>query len=360
VEQFAHSLRVSTEKCLALFDIRRKVLVLISFDYSTFSIYCMKTLNTASEIIITRNDANNEEASATTATERISKFAAYYEMTKPGITRMVVLSAAAGYYLGVARASDHFTNFTNVLNFLLALFGTALVSAGSCVLNNYSERDFDKLMKRTMQRPIPSGVVSPKAALVFGIVLSVLGVGVLLFVNVLTAVLAVLTLVLYVNVYTPLKRTTTFSLLVGGLPGALPTLGGWTAATGVIGFGVAPLFAMLFFWQMPHFLALSWMYKQDYERGGYEMLAVHDDDGSRVARQTLAYILLLIPSTVALTVVQETGMLYLVGAFVLCIIFLFFSVQFLRHVSIPNARKVLLSSYLYLVGVFVLIFVDKI
>jgi heme o synthase len=287
-------------------------------------------------------------------------FASYYEMTKPGITRMVVLSAAAGYYLGVSKATEHFASAENVVNFFLAMLGTALVSAGSCVLNNFVERDFDKLMKRTMLRPIPSGIIAPKPALSFGLLLGALGVVALSFVNMLTVGLAISTFILYVNIYTPLKRKTTLSLLVGGLPGALPALGGWTAATGSFGLGGVVFFALMFFWQMPHFLALSWMYKQDYERGGYEMLAVHDNTGKRLALQTVMYILLLIPSTLALTFVRETGMVYLVGASILCAVFLYFSLQFLRNVSVVNARKVLLSSYLYLVGIFVLIFVDKV
>lgn len=290
----------------------------------------------------------------------LATLASYYEMTKPGITRMVVLSAAAGYYLGVPRAAEHFAVAQNVMNFFLAMLGTALVSAGSCVLNNFIERDFDKLMKRTMLRPIPAGTIAPKAALSFGLALGALGVLALFFVNILTAALAVLTFVLYVNIYTPLKRKTTLSLIVGGLPGALPALGGWTAATGSIGLGGLMFFALMFFWQMPHFLALSWMYKQDYERGGYEMLAVYDNTGKKLALQTVLYIVLLIPCTLALTFVRETGMVYLAGASVLCAVFLYFALQLLRNVSIVNARKVLLSSYLYLVGIFVLIFIDKV
>ncbi|MBD1209032.1 MAG: protoheme IX farnesyltransferase [Ignavibacteria bacterium] len=290
----------------------------------------------------------------------LATLASYYEMTKPGITRMVVLSAAAGYYLGVPRAAEHFAVAQNVMNFFLAMLGTALVSAGSCVLNNFIERDFDKLMKRTMLRPIPAGTIAPKAALGFGLALGALGVLALFFVNILTAALAVLTFVLYVNIYTPLKRKTTLSLIVGGLPGALPALGGWTAATGSIGLGGLMFFALMFFWQMPHFLALSWMYKQDYERGGYEMLAVYDNTGKKLALQTVLYIVLLIPCTLALTFVRETGMVYLAGASVLCAVFLYFALQLLRNVSIVNARKVLLSSYLYLVGIFVLIFIDKV
>ncbi len=306
---------------------------------------------------------NNDAPTLPQETEKaqsVSKLSAYYELTKPGITKMVVLSGAAGYYLGISSALEYFSQVANVVNFFLTILGIALVSGASCVLNNYVERDFDKLMKRTMQRPIPSGIVSAQEALVFGIILAILGCAALAFVNLLTVVLALATLVLYVNVYTPLKRKTTFSLLVGSLPGALPTLGGWTAATGSVSLEAFPLFAVLFFWQIPHFLALSWMYKQDYERGGYEMLAVHDGTGKTLAWQTVLYIVLLIPCTLALTFVQETGMVYLMGTSVLCAIFLYFGVQLLRNVSVQNARRVLLSSYLYLLGVFVLIFIDKV
>jgi protoheme IX farnesyltransferase len=315
----------------------------------------METLQT--ELILSEKKMSAEKSARVGL---LSTVASYYEMTKPGITRMVVLSAAAGYYLGVPRATEHFAVAENVVNFFLAMLGTAMVSAGSCVLNNFIERDFDKLMKRTMLRPIPAGTIAPKVALGFGLTLGALGVLALSFVNMLTVALAVLTFVLYVNIYTPLKRKTTLSLIVGGFPGAIPALGGWTAATGSVGLGGLMFFALMFFWQMPHFLALSWMYKQDYERGGYEMLAVHDETGKQLALQTVLYIVLLIPCTLALTFVRETGMVYLVGASVLCAVFLYFSLQLLRNVSVVNARKVLLSSYLYLVGIFVLIFIDKV
>ncbi|MCS6809154.1 MAG: heme o synthase [Bacteroidota bacterium] len=289
----------------------------------------------------------------------LQRLNAYYELTKPGITRMVVLSGAAGYYLGIPETLQYFSVSSNIVNFLLAMFGIAFVSSGSCVLNNYAERDFDKLMRRTMQRPIPSGAVQPKAALLFGVMLAILGVAMLVPVNILTSVLAVLTLVLYVYVYTPLKRKTLLSLMIGGIPGALPALGGWTAATGTVEIESLLLFILMFMWQMPHFLALSWMYKQDYKRGRYEVLAVRDQTGKHVATQTLLFVILLIPATLALAFVQKTGIVYLVGTSVLCATFLYYSFQFLRSTTVVNARKVLLSSYLYLVGTFTMIFVDK-
>jgi protoheme IX farnesyltransferase len=294
------------------------------------------------------------------AVRPLSLVGAYYEMTKPGITRMVVLSAAAGYYLGVEKASVYFATLENVVNFLMTMVGIAFVSAGSCVLNNFLEREYDGLMKRTMNRPIPSGAVSPKNALVFGLTLSALGVLTLSFFNALTVILAIITLLLYVVVYTPLKRKTTLSLLIGGLPGALPALGGWTATTDAIGYGGLFFAGLMFFWQMPHFLALSWMYKQDYERGGYAMLAVKDTNGKRLALQAIGYVLILMPFTLSLAIIQKTGMVYLLGSSALCLVFLYFAIQLLRNTSIVNARKLLLSSYLYLVGIFVLIFVDKV
>ena len=300
------------------------------------------------------------EKQHTVVARPLSLVGAYYEMTKPGITRMVVLSAAAGYYLGVEKVSSYFAVLENVVNFLMAMIGTALVSAGSCVLNNYLEREFDGLMKRTMNRPIPSGIVSSKNAFIFGLTLSALGVSILLFVNVLTVALAIATLLLYVAVYTPLKRKTTLSLLIGGLPGALPALGGWTATTDGIGSGGLFFAGLMFFWQMPHFLALSWMYKQDYERGGYAMLAVKDASGRRLALQAIGYVIALMPFTLSLAIIQKTGMIYLFGSSALCLIFLYFALQLFRNTSIVNARKLLLSSYLYLVGIFLLIFIDKV
>lgn len=291
---------------------------------------------------------------------RPEKWRAYYELTKPGITKMVVLSASAGYYLAIPeQISTYFSSPQNIFHAFLAVVGTTLVSSGSCALNHYIEKDVDKLMKRTARRPIPSGKIVPAEALIFGTFLATLGLLMLAFVNIPTLILAAVTLVTYIAVYTPLKRISSLSTLVGAVPGALPAMGGWVAVSGSVDVQSWILFLILFFWQIPHFLALSWMYREDYASGGFPMLACTDTSGAMVARQTLLYIAFLLPATLMMTVLQETGMIYFAGALAACGVFLFHGVRFLRTVNVVNARKVLLSSYFFLMGVLVLMFADK-
>lgn len=285
---------------------------------------------------------------------------AYYELTKPGITKMVVLSASAGYYLGLENPSAHFATSGNVANLILTVLGTTLVAAGSCALNNYIERDYDKLMKRTMNRPLPSGKLAPFEALMFGVAMSGMGIFMLTFVHWMVVVLAVVTLVSYVAIYTPLKRKTTLSLLVGGIPGAIPTIGGYIAASGSLSSSAWAFFGILFFWQMPHFLSLSWIYKQDYARGRFVMLAVLDETGKTVARHTLLYVIVLTVVTLALTITGATGWAYAAVSALLCANFMYNAVRFYGNVSPVNARKVLISSYFYLLGVIIMIFIDKV
>jgi heme o synthase len=289
-----------------------------------------------------------------------SPWSGYYELTKPGITKMVVLSASAGYYLALANPAEHFARTTNVANLILTVVGTTLVAAGSCAMNTYIERDYDKLMKRTQNRPIPSGRLSAAEALAFGIGITLTGLAMLAFVNWLVLGLAVMTWLSYVVVYTPMKRKTTLSLLVGGIPGAIPTIGGWAAATGTLNISAWAFFGILFFWQLPHFLSLSWMYKQDYAKGGFRMLAVLDETGKIVARQTLIYVVLLTVTTMLLTVTGATGWMYAGVCTILCANFLYFAVRFWNDVTPVNARKVLMSSYFYLLGVIIMIFLDKV
>jgi len=195
---------------------------------------------------------------------------AFLELTKPGITRMVVITAAAGFYLGSRGRFD-------LAAFFDTLIGTALVAAGSSALNQLRERDIDARMDRTRGRPLPSGRVTPRAAALFSWSAAVLGVGYLAWrVNILTAGLALATLVSYVFLYTPLKLRTSLNTLVGAVPGALPIVGGWTAAGGRMDGVVLSLFWILFLWQLPHFLALAWIYREDYKRGGFAMLSLDD------------------------------------------------------------------------------------
>jgi heme o synthase len=283
---------------------------------------------------------------------------ALYEMTKPGITKMVALTASAGYYLALPSGSSFFTQ-ENLLRFMMMNIGTVLVSGSSCVFNNVLEQNYDRLMQRTARRALPTGLVKVKEAIVFGALIGFLGVIALATINMITLLLAVATFITYVVIYTPMKRQTHLNTIVGAIPGALPPLGGFTAVSGAIDPAGIVLFLILFAWQMPHFLSLSWMYKEDYARGGYKMLAVMDDTGKNLARQTLMYATALMPVCLLLPALGHVHWVFGVGSIALCTVFMVYSVKFYRDVSRISARKVLLSSYLFLTGVILLIFVTK-
>lgn len=267
---------------------------------------------------------------------------AYWELTKPGITRLVVLTAAAGFLLGTRGAVD-WALFTH------ALLGTALVAGGTNALNQWWERDADARMHRTRLRPLPAGRLRPSDALAFAVIIAMAGtlwLGV--FVDRLTALLAALSLVSYVFAYTPLKRRTPLALFVGAVPGALPILGGWTAAGAGLTVAGWVLFSILFCWQLPHFLALGWLYRDDYVRGDFAMLSRGDPDGQVTARQALWFAAALVLVSLAPVRVGLAGTPYLVGAIVLGVALLGWSVEMMRHPSPARARRLFLASVLYL------------
>jgi protoheme IX farnesyltransferase len=266
----------------------------------------------------------------------------------------VLLTAAAGFYLGAEGGVDLW---------LLAhtLVGVALVAAGTNAFNQVRERDVDARMRRTQGRPLPSGRLTPRAAALFAGVISIVGVAYLaLAVNLLTAGLAALTLASYVLLYTPLKRTTTLNTLIGAVPGALPIVGGWTAAGGAIGPAVAALFWILFLWQLPHFLALAWIYREDYQRGGLAMLSVGDPDGQHTGRMVLLYALALLPVSLLPTLLGVTGAVYFFGALALGLAYAGVSVAMTRAVTPARAWRVFLVSIVYLPALLTLMVVDKI
>jgi protoheme IX farnesyltransferase len=282
-----------------------------------------------------------------------ARAAAFLELTKPGITRMVVLTAAAGFYLGSRGPFD-------LTQFLETLAGTALVAAGSSALNQLREREVDALMNRTRGRPLPSGRVSPAAAALFSWTAAALGVGYLAWqVNLVTAALALLTLVSYVFLYTPLKQRTSLNTLVGAVPGALPVVGGWTAAGGHIDGVVLSLFWILFLWQLPHFLALAWLYREDYRRGGFEMLSLDDASGRSTGRMALLYAITLLPVSLAPTLLRLTGTLYFFGALVLAICYAWMSLLLMREPSEKSARRLFFASITYLPLLLALMVIDK-
>jgi protoheme IX farnesyltransferase len=277
----------------------------------------------------------------------------YLELTKPRITFLIVLTAAAGFCLGARGA----------INYLLlahAMFGIALLSSGIATLNQYMERELDGLMRRTAMRPLPSGQLAPIEALAFGIVLTLSAeIYLALLVNPLTALGGVAVIIGYLFLYTPLKTRTTLSTVVGAFPGAMPPLMGWTAATGEAGAGAWVLFAILFLWQFPHFLAIAWMYKEDYGRAGIVMLPVVEPEGRITGQQIIAYTLLLVPVSLLPWVMGISGKIYFYGALLLGALFLYSSIRAALSRSRQQARKLLLASVLYLPLLFVLMVLNR-
>ncbi|MEX0747400.1 MAG: heme o synthase [Rhodothermales bacterium] len=266
----------------------------------------------------------------------------YLELTKPEITFLVALSGLGGFVLAPAE-------FFEPMKLVFLLVGVALTSGGASALNHWFERDIDGLMRRTMNRPLPARRVTPSAAGTFGAVLLAAGVGLLCpLTNPLTGVLSLVTALLYLFVYTPLKRKTSWNTLVGTLPGALPALGGWTAATGSIGWGGWTIFAILAVWQMPHFLALAWMYRKDYERGGHIMLPVADPSGTSTVKQTLFFSLLLLPVSLGPIFLGLAGWIYGISVLVAGVWFVNVAVRFFRSYSVQDARLVLKASIVYI------------
>ena len=281
------------------------------------------------------------------------KLAAFVELTKPRITFLIVLTSAAGFSLGSKGAFDYLALFN-------ALFGIALLSSGIATLNQYMERDLDGRMRRTLSRPLPSGKLGAGAALAFGLALTAFAeVYLAVFVNLLTAAFGLTVIVGYLLLYTPLKTRSSLSTVVGAFPGAMPPLMGWTAATGAAGVEAWALFAILFAWQFPHFLAIAWMYKEDYARAGIRMLPVVEPDCRITARQIVIWSLLLVPVSLFPTVLGTTGPVYFYGAFVLGILFLGTSIHAALAHTRQGARRLLLASVLYLPVLFGLMVFNK-
>ncbi len=266
---------------------------------------------------------------------------------------MVAVTAAMGYFL----ASGSFAPFDR---FIVLLLGTFLSGAGASALNAYLEREVDQKMERTKNRASAQGTLTPTAIILYGTISTVAG-SVLLasYVNLLTGFLALLTAFLYVLVYTPLKRITWLNTSVGAIPGALPPLGGWAAATGNLELPAWILFAILFLWQHPHFYAIAWIYRDDYRRGGFQMLPVVDTDGRRTFRQVLFYSSLLIPVSLLPFTLGVAGSIYLYGALLAGGAFLAASAFFVISQTTKEARNLLFASLVYLPFLLLLVVADS-
>jgi len=293
------------------------------------------------------------EIQETKAIKLREKLAAYLELTKPRIAFMLVLTSAAGFYLGTAKGFD-------VMLFTNSMIGIALLAFGVATLNQVWERKTDALMERTAKRPLPTQKLSVAEALAFGVLLCIVAEIYLAYlVNGLTAILGLTVIVGYVFLYTPLKTRTSASTAIGAIPGAMPPLMGWTASANEISLGAWALFALLFLWQFPHFLAIAWMYKEQYAKAGILMLPVIEPEGKITARQIVIFTIILLPVSLAPFFLGFAGWIYLVGASVLGIWFLAQSLKTARAKSVEQARKLLLVSVLYLPLIFALMVFDN-
>lgn len=281
------------------------------------------------------------------------RVAAYAELTKPRITLLIMLTSAAGFALASTGRIDY-------AGMVSALFGIGLLSSGIATLNQYAERDLDGLMRRTATRPLPSGKLAPWEALAFGAGITIAAeVYLLVFVNPLSALLGLTVVAGYVFAYTPLKTRTSLSTMVGAFPGAVPPLIGWTAARDSISLEGWVLFAILFLWQFPHFLAIAWMYREDYSRAGILMLPVVEPDGRVTAQQIVVYTLMLLPVSLLPTLLGMAGRVYLAGAALLGLLFLYSSLRAAFSMSRQHARRLLLASVLYLPLLFLLMVLNR-
>ncbi|HVG56007.1 MAG TPA: heme o synthase [Vicinamibacterales bacterium] len=280
--------------------------------------------------------------SGTVSTAAQHRFVDFVSLTKPRLNLLVLITTLAGLYLAAPEGVE---------TALLAntLLGTALVAGGAAALNQVWERRTDALMRRTSTRPIPSGRLKASEGAWFGLLLSASGLAQLaLAVNTTTAVVAGATLVSYVLVYTPLKPRTSLATLVGAVPGALPPVIGWSAATGVISLPALVLFGIVFFWQMPHFLAIAWLFRNDYAHAGIPLLPVVEPDGRRTGLQALIYAAALWPVSLLPAVIGLAGIPYMIVATALGVLFVWLALRFARERSNPNARTLFLFSITYL------------
>jgi protoheme IX farnesyltransferase len=283
-----------------------------------------------------------DAATITSTRAQPSKLVDYYELTKPRMNFLVVITTMVGVYM----ASPGALRWQLVI---ATLIGTALTAAGASVLNQFAERKLDALMPRTRNRPVPAGRIAPMEALAFGIALGVAGVALLTFcVNPLTAILGAATLLLYVFVYTPLKRITTLNTVIGAIPGAIPPAMGFTAVHNALSPEALALFAILFFWQMPHFLAIAVLYRRDYAMAGFKMLPVVDEDLEVTGRQIILYAIALIPVSLLPVYVGIAGQLYFGVALMLGLAFLSFGVSCATTKTRHDARKLFFASIIYL------------
>ena len=285
----------------------------------------------------------------------------YIELTKPRITLLVLVTAYLGYYLGLRSQGDHMVSLESWLILFYLILGTWATSAGAAVLNQVMERRHDAKMARTKNRPLVMGKISPMNALVFGISLSLCGCVFLYYlINPLTAWISAATVLLYILIYTPSKRITTWNTIIGSIPGALPPVGGWVAATGSLAPPAWILFGILFCWQMPHFLAIAIIYAADYEKGGFKMLPSIYPESKRTSYVILFFTVALLVTSLGLYILKVGGILYAVGAALLGVAFFMVALKVIMESNKKNARRLMLASIIYLPLLLIIILIERI
>ena len=286
----------------------------------------------------------------------------YIELTKPRITWLILMSTGVGYFFGLPGASNWWAFLRNipVLSLFHTIMGTCLIASGTAALNQWYEREADRKMRRTAGRPLPAGRLPAARALAFGAALSVAGfLELWLGVNLLSGLIGAFTLVSYLFLYTPLKQRSWWSTTIGAIPGALPPVIGYAAAAGSLTPQSYVLFAILFLWQFPHFYSIAWMYREDYARAGIRMLPVVEPDCRSTARQIVLYGLALIPVSLVPAMLGMSGRIYLAGALLLGLLYLYSGVRVALERTLSRARHVLLTSVLYLPLIYGLMLLDR-
>jgi protoheme IX farnesyltransferase len=278
----------------------------------------------------------------------------FVALAKPRLNLLVVASTLVGYAMAPGEA-------LGLVRVCALLVGTGLVAGGASAFNQVIERDLDALMRRTRNRPLPDQRLQPLEGVLFGTAITLAGLILIVAAsNVLAAAVAAATLLSYVAIYTPLKRRTSFGTVIGAIPGALPPIIGWAAVTGTVPKEAWTLFGIMFLWQLPHFLAIAWMYREDYARAGFPMLPVIDPGGRSTGRQAVVYAAALVPLSLAPMLMHMAGQQYFAGALVLSIAFLFLTLQFARTRSTRDARRVFFGSITYLPLLWMLMILDKV
>ena len=284
----------------------------------------------------------------------------YLELIKINISILVSTTCYIGYYLGLRYNGQNMIDYDSWITFFYLLIGTIISSSGAATLNQCLEVEYDSKMERTKNRPLPKDEITLTKAFILGILFSLIGPLIIwLKINILCSVISFLTIFIYVFIYTPLKRYSTLNTIVGAIPGALPPLGGWVAATNTINMEGLMLFGILFTWQIPHFLSLAVIYKDDYLKGGFKMLPSFTANNNVVSFQILFFTMALIYTSVGIFILKLTSFVYVFGAILLGLIFLFYSSYILFDYSSKNIKRIFIFSIVYLPALLLLIIIDS-